>query len=79
MLTIEQPERTSPTPTARLPPMLGGVPGVAPGGVAILGGGVAGTNAATMAIGLQADVTILDKSIPRLRWLNDHFQGALAS
>lgn len=55
--------------------LLGGVPGVAPGRVAILGGGIAGANAATMAIGLQADVTILDKSIPRLRWLNDHFQG----
>lgn len=55
--------------------LLGGVPGVAPGRVAILGGGVAGTNAATMAIGLQAEVTILDKSISRLRWLDDHFQG----
>jgi alanine dehydrogenase len=55
--------------------LLGGVPGVAPAKVAILGGGVAGTNAATMAIGLQADVTILDRSVPRLRWLGDHFGG----
>jgi alanine dehydrogenase len=55
--------------------LLGGVPGVAPARVAVLGGGVAGTNAATMAIGLQADVTILDRSMSRLRWLSDHFRG----
>jgi alanine dehydrogenase len=55
--------------------LLGGVPGVAPAKVVILGGGVAGTNAATMAIGLQADVTILDRSVSRLRWLSDHFGG----
>lgn len=55
--------------------LLGGVPGVAPGKVVVLGGGVAGTNAATMAIGLQADVTILDRSVSRLRWLSDHFGG----
>ncbi|MEQ8486418.1 MAG: alanine dehydrogenase [Pseudomonadales bacterium] len=55
--------------------LLGGVPGVAPGRVVILGGGVAGTNAAQMAVGLQADVTILDRSVPRLRWLADHFRG----
>ncbi|MGE0621764.1 MAG: alanine dehydrogenase [Pseudomonadales bacterium] len=55
--------------------LLGGVPGVAPGKVVILGGGVAGTNAAEMAVGLQADVTILDRSVPRLKWLADHFGG----
>ncbi len=55
--------------------LLGGVPGVAPGKVVVLGGGIAGANAATMAVGLQADVTILDRSVPRLRWLTDHFQG----
>ena len=55
--------------------LLGGVPGVAPGKVVILGGGVAGTNAAQMAVGLQADVTILDRSVSRLRWLADHFEG----
>ncbi len=55
--------------------LLGGVPGVAPARVVVLGGGVAGTNAATMAAGLQADVTVLDKSVTRLRWLSDHFQG----
>ena len=55
--------------------LLGGVPGVAPGKVVILGGGIAGTNAAEMAVGLQADVTVLDKSVARLRWLTDHFGG----
>jgi alanine dehydrogenase len=56
--------------------LLGGVPGVPPARVVILGGGVAGTNAAYMAVGLQADVTILDKSVPRLRWLTEHFRGS---
>ncbi|MFP6837478.1 MAG: alanine dehydrogenase [Pseudomonadales bacterium] len=55
--------------------LLGGVTGVAPGKVVVLGGGVAGTNAATMAAGLQADVTILDRSVPRLTWLSEHFNG----
>ncbi len=53
--------------------LLGGVPGVAPGRVVILGGGIAGTNAAEMAVGLQADVTILDRSVPRLKWLSERF------
>jgi alanine dehydrogenase len=51
--------------------LLGGVPGVAPGKVLILGGGVVGTQAAKMAAGLGAQVTILDVSIPRLRYLSD--------
>jgi len=55
--------------------LLGGVPGVAPGKVVIIGGGVVGTNAAKMAIGLGADVTILDRSLPRLRELDDIFNG----
>jgi len=55
--------------------LLGGVPGVAPGKVVILGGGIAGTNAAQMAVGMQADVTIVDKSVSRLSWLSDHFEG----
>ncbi|MFK7913268.1 MAG: alanine dehydrogenase, partial [Pseudomonadales bacterium] len=58
--------------------LLGGVPGVAPGKVVILGGGIAGANAAVMAVGMQADVTILDRSVSRLRWLNDYF-GARAT
>lgn len=55
--------------------LLGGVPGVAPGKVVILGGGMAGTNAAYMAVGMQADVTILDKSTERLRSLANEFAG----
>ena len=51
--------------------LLGGVPGVAPGEVLILGGGVVGTQAAKMAAGLGAKVTIMDISLPRLRALND--------
>ncbi|MBN7820608.1 alanine dehydrogenase [Bowmanella sp. Y26] len=57
--------------------LLGGVPGVAPGKVLIIGGGVVGTNAAKMAIGLGADVTILDRSLTRLRELDDIFRGQL--
>ncbi len=55
--------------------LLGGVPGVLPGKVAVLGGGVVGLQAAKMAAGLGADVTILDRSIPRLRQLDDLFSG----
>lgn len=55
--------------------LLGGVPGVLPGKVAIIGGGVVGINAAKMAVGLGADVTIIDRSIPRLRQLDDIFNG----
>lgn len=57
--------------------LLGGVPGVAPGKVLIIGGGVVGTNAAKMALGMGADVTILDRSLPRLRDLDDIFSGRL--
>lgn len=55
--------------------LLGGVPGVAAGKVLIIGGGVVGTQAAKMAVGLGADVTILDRSLPRLRELDDIFLG----
>jgi len=51
--------------------LLGGVPGVSPAKVVILGGGVVGTNAAKMACGLGADVTIIDKNLERLRYLSD--------
>ena len=57
--------------------LLGGVPGVAPGKVTIIGGGVVGTNAAKMAVGLGAEVTVLDRSLPRLRELDDIFLGRL--
>ena len=57
--------------------LLGGVPGVLPGKVAVIGGGVVGLNAAKMAVGLGADVTIIDRSIPRLRQLDDIFNGRI--
>jgi alanine dehydrogenase len=56
--------------------LLGGVPGVAPAKVVILGGGVSGTHAAEMATGLRADVTIIDRSAKRLRELALQFGGS---
>ena len=55
--------------------LLGGVPGVLPAKVAVIGGGVVGLHAARMAVGLGADVTIIDRSLPRLRQLDDQFSG----
>jgi alanine dehydrogenase len=55
--------------------LLGGVPGVSPAKVVIIGGGVSGTHAAKMAVGLGAEVTIIDRSIGRLRQLDDLFAG----
>jgi alanine dehydrogenase len=55
--------------------LLGGVPGVPPAQIAVLGGGVAGTQAARMAAGLGSEVMILDRSLPRLRQLDEMFQG----
>ncbi|MBI1732823.1 MAG: alanine dehydrogenase [Gammaproteobacteria bacterium] len=55
--------------------LLGGVPGVEKANVLIIGGGVVGENAAAMALGMEADVTILDRSLPRLRQLDAEFQG----
>lgn len=57
--------------------LLGGVPGVLPGKVVIIGGGVVGTNAAKMAVGMGADVTIVDINANRLRELDDMFHGRL--
>ncbi|NMG42621.1 alanine dehydrogenase [Aromatoleum toluvorans] len=57
--------------------LLGGVPGVAPARVAILGGGVVGYNAARMAVGLGADVTVADPSLDRLRRLDELFAGRI--
>ncbi|MDH5643986.1 MAG: alanine dehydrogenase, partial [Gemmatimonadota bacterium] len=51
--------------------LLGGIPGVPPAEVLVLGGGVVGTNAAKMAAGLGANVTLMDLSLPRLRYLSD--------
>jgi len=53
--------------------LLGGVPGVSPANVVVIGGGVVGTNAARMAMGLEARVTVLDKSLSRLRELDFQF------
>ena len=55
--------------------LLGGVPGVQPASVLVIGGGVSGANAADMAVGLGANVTIVDRSLPRLRELDDIWGG----
>jgi alanine dehydrogenase len=57
--------------------LLGGVPGVAPARVVVIGGGVVGTHAARMAVGLGAEVTVLDRSIARLRELDEMFSGGV--
>ena len=59
--------------------LLGGVPGVAPGKVVIVGGGVVGYNAAIIAIGLGAQVTILDRSIDRMRYLDEILSGRVST
>ncbi len=64
-------------PNGGLGVLLGGVSGVMPAKVVIIGGGTVGTNAAKMAVGLGADVTILDISLPRLRYLDDIFGGRI--
>ncbi|MBV7297615.1 alanine dehydrogenase [Enterovibrio paralichthyis] len=55
--------------------LLGGVPGVEPAKIVVLGGGVVGSNAARMAVGMRADVTVLDRNIDTLRALDEEFQG----
>lgn len=57
--------------------LLGGVPGVSPGKVVVIGGGVAGLNAAIMARGLGADVTIMDRSTARLQYIDSLFNGTI--
>ncbi len=59
--------------------LLGGVPGVAPGNVVILGGGIVGINAAKIAIGMGAHVAIIDRSLNRLRELDDIFNGQVVT
>src|SRR5210317_842786 len=56
--------------------LMGGVPGVGPAKVVVIGGGVVGTHAAKIAAGMGADVTVLDRSLPRLRYLDDVFGGS---
>ena len=55
--------------------LMGGVPGVGPAKVLVIGGGVVGTHAARIAAGMGADVTVLDRSLPRMRYLDDVFGG----
>lgn len=55
--------------------LMGGVPGVSPARVAVIGGGVVGTHAARIAAGMGADVTVLDRSLPRMRYLDDIYSG----
>ena len=55
--------------------LMGGVPGVGPARVVVIGGGVVGTHAARIAAGMGADVTVLDRSLPRLRYLDDIYGG----
>ena len=55
--------------------LMGGVPGVAPARIVVLGGGIVGTHAARMAVGLGAEVTIVDRSLSRLRQLDELFGG----
>lgn len=57
--------------------LLGGVPGVAPANIVVIGGGVVGTNAVKMAVGMGANVTVLDRSLDRLRELDDIFRGTI--
>src|SRR6202043_2797035 len=57
--------------------LLGGVPGVAPGNVCIIGGGIVGTNAAKIALGMGAKVTLIDLNLNRLPELDDIFGGRL--
>lgn len=59
--------------------LLGGVPGVEPAQVVIVGGGVVGTHAAKMAVGMGARVTILDRSIERMNYLDDIFAGRVVT
>jgi alanine dehydrogenase len=57
--------------------LMGGVPGVSPAQVVVIGGGVVGYNAARVAVGMGASVTILDRSLPRLNWLDTVFESKL--
>jgi alanine dehydrogenase len=59
--------------------LLGGIPGVAPANVVVLGGGIVGTNAAKIAVGMGAHVTIIDRNLNRLRQLDDIFNNAIVT
>lgn len=74
-LSIEAAALALRRPTGGRGVLLGGVPGVRPAKVVVVGGGVVGTHAARMAVGLGAEVTIIDKSLARLRQLDELFEG----
>ena len=59
--------------------LISGVPGTSPANVVIVGGGVVGMNATKMAVGLGAKVTVLDRSVPRLRYLSDIFGNSITT
>lgn len=59
--------------------LMGGVPGVGPARVVVIGGGVVGTHAARIAAGMGANVTVLDRSLPRLRYLDDVFGSSFGN
>ncbi|MDX2308436.1 MAG: alanine dehydrogenase [Hyphomicrobium sp.] len=74
-LSIEAAALALRRPTGGRGVLMGGVPGVRPAKVVVLGGGVVGTHAARMAQGLGAEVSIIDRSLPRLRQLDELFEG----
>ncbi|MEL6347053.1 MAG: alanine dehydrogenase [Myxococcota bacterium] len=76
-LSVQAGARTLERPQGGRGVLLGGVPGVPPGRVAVIGGGVVGINAARMAMGLGADVTVLDVNLERLRWIDHTFGGRI--
>ncbi len=78
-LSIEAAALALRRPTGGRGVLLGGVPGVQPAKVVVLGGGVVGTHAARMAAGLGAHVSIIDKSLPRLRQLDELFEGRVVT
>lgn len=59
--------------------LLGGVTGVKPGKVVVIGGGIAGQNAAAIAVGMQAEVVVLDRDLAKLRFLDSIYQGRLST
>ncbi|HKX74957.1 MAG TPA: alanine dehydrogenase [Acidimicrobiia bacterium] len=59
--------------------LLGGVTGVHPAKVVVIGGGIAGANAAAIAVGMQAEVVVLDRDLARLRWLDSIYQGRMTT
>lgn len=59
--------------------LLGGVTGVSPAKVVVIGGGIAGSNAAVIAMGMQGDVVVLDNDLAKLRWLDSLYQGRVVT